>query len=966
MDFVKFFRGQKNKYLENPEHTDAVQKTYNGTFEDGLYFAADTHELMMNGISYGNGKELAEALKKSFYEVKDFTTESEITEEKIKEHIGSYEDLAQAITDGDIILITRENEGGKVTAAAFKNKAEDLAITYPHFDNNYWTVIATIKKDPAAEEPVEGVTLPVEKTEVRIIKPEELFIHNTINVTYEELKKLVDESQLTPGQRYRLTDYVAKVQGDDVQSANHQFDLILFAISENTLSECAQAALHDKDEYFKNCRLGSWRVWYTLNHDELVVDSKGTVYRLIDEWDNDCPYDFKNIQFKRGEEFYFTFGKTDQSLDGKALQNTIKSYNEEKWTLPNIIIKGNAFGNYFDYDCHTITLDNATYNYFGHSCSEIEVTEGCLENVFSNACTQITAHGLVDCAFGPSCTSLKLTLHKFYNSVFNTCGYLTFIPGRDAFNVLVLQGTHGSPDKQETVLIQTHEQNTMQLVGTDVQGMVKVYNPTNYVPYIISLKNQEYELAEFKAAIDKDKLKNAIDNGAPIYIQKATENGKVLVEVQYASYTGNITFELTFFDLIDYYQLTMSYDGDIEEADKFVTLQIGVGKNVGNHAEIFNSYQTEREHEANTASGEYGHAEGSGTKAEGKQSHVEGNKTNAKGDDSHAEGQETKTETGATASHAEGYKSETKATYAHAEGNTTHANGSESHAEGNGTTASGQASHAEGVSSQASGIASHAEGVSTSASASNSHAEGNTTTASGDQAHAEGSNTNATGFQSHAEGLFTTAKGESSHAEGAQTKANLTAAHAEGYASEAQALFSHAEGHTSIASGRTSHAEGNKTKASARYAHSEGSETTASGEASHVEGVSSQATGAQSHAEGNLTKSIGQVAHAEGNASEAKGNYSHAEGNTTQTTNESEHAEGKFNKSTQNKTISSVGIGENNESRKNAFEITTDGNVYINGVGNYDGTNVSTENTRSLQYVLHNFWTVIGDEEESE
>lgn len=34
---------------------------------------------------------------------------------------------------------------------------------------------------------------------------------------------------------------------------------------------------------------------------------KGVIYRMIDEHNNDCPYDFKNIQFQRGTTWYYTF-----------------------------------------------------------------------------------------------------------------------------------------------------------------------------------------------------------------------------------------------------------------------------------------------------------------------------------------------------------------------------------------------------------------------------------------------------------------------------------------------------------------------------------------------------------------------------------------------------------------------------------------------------------------------------------
>lgn len=55
-------------------------------------------------------------------------------------------------------------------------------------------------------------------------------------------------------------------------------------------------------------------------------NNKGCITRMIDEFDNDCPYDFKNIKF--GE--YFTFssndgadGLADASLSGTALNNKI-------------------------------------------------------------------------------------------------------------------------------------------------------------------------------------------------------------------------------------------------------------------------------------------------------------------------------------------------------------------------------------------------------------------------------------------------------------------------------------------------------------------------------------------------------------------------------------------------------------------------------------------------------------------
>lgn len=220
---------------------------------------------------------------------------------------------------------------------------------------------------------------------------------------------------------------------------------------------------------------------------------------------------------------------------------------------------------------------------------------------------------------------------------------------------------------------------------------------------------------------------------------------------------------------------------------------------------------------------------------------------------------------------------------------------------GGGNTASGKFSVAMGSGTTASGDYSVAEGKNTTASGSSSHAEGNSTTASGNQSHAEGGLTLASGDYSHAEGESTSATSDSSHAEGRDTLAS-------GYRS-------HAEGYNTIASGGSSHAEGGTTKA----------------------------FGNQSHAEGANTVAKGDYSHAEGDITIADGVYSHTEGSNTIALNQSEHASGQYNISSSSSstfghsgnTLFSVGNGESNGERHNAFEIRQNGDIYITS-GNTD------------------------------
>ena len=124
-------------------------------------------------------------------------------------------------------------------------------------------------------------------------------------ITYAELVALRDSSSLVAGMQYRITDYACTTTQEYTQSAGHPFDIIVTADSENTLNEEARAIQHEGDTYFADCDLSAWEIWYCLDNDATrfawadSVNGKGVIYRMIDEWNNDVPYDFKNIQFKR-------------------------------------------------------------------------------------------------------------------------------------------------------------------------------------------------------------------------------------------------------------------------------------------------------------------------------------------------------------------------------------------------------------------------------------------------------------------------------------------------------------------------------------------------------------------------------------------------------------------------------------------------------------------------------------------
>lgn len=361
----------------------------------------------------------------------------------------------------------------------------------------------------------------------------------------------------------------------------------------------------------------------------------------------------------------------------------------------------------------------------------------------------------------------------------------------------------------------------------------------------------------------------------------------------------------------------------------------------------------------NTAYGNYSVSEGKGTMTYGNSSHAEGENTNAYGPASHAEGIGTfATNNG---SHAEGYQTQAGSSIgglAHAEGCQTQALGQDSHAEGDNTISGAHASHAEGEYTYAFGRASHAEGGSKytyylNISGSNvdkrigaywnnlgsdnrfsitygvySHTEGFNTVTLGAYSHAEGNNNITYGIGSHVEGINNIGDGQASHVEGEANRAGV-GSHAEGFMTYAQ------RGHT----------EGYATYSYASDGHAEGDNTVVGGSAGHAEGEASKVYSRAGHAEG-----INSVAYGQG---------SHSEGTGTLTYNEAEHANGKYNIShhgdltTDKLSTFSIGIGTSNTNRKNAVTVMQNGDFYLYGIGNYDGSTINA-NTLTLQTYLTN------------
>ena len=242
---------------------------------------------------------------------------------------------------------------------------------------------------------------------------EHINVEQLVKISYSDLKSLRDKSQLVPGQQYRITDYITTTVQENTRSANNQFDVIVTADDVNVLNARARAIQHefddpesDKAKYFANSKLAVWELKYRLDNDTIFewadkTNGKGVIYYMKDEYGNECPYDFKNIQFKNVDSRYFelyvyTFNRhneIDWSMGGAWLNSIKPYYNASKYryALNNIIlyVSGNykIYNNTFDYNCHDIFSYNSFYlNTFGKACFGLVFGGSTYSNKFGNDC----------------------------------------------------------------------------------------------------------------------------------------------------------------------------------------------------------------------------------------------------------------------------------------------------------------------------------------------------------------------------------------------------------------------------------------------------------------------------------------------------------------------------------------------------------------------------------------------------
>ena len=372
------------------------------------------------------------------------------------------------------------------------------------------------------------------------------YLPNMVYITYEDLKTLRDNEQLVPGQQYRITDYTCTTSTTGTKSAGHKFDIIVTADSNNKLNEEARSIKHDGDTYFANNNLSAWKLWYCLDNDTnrfAWVDStngKGVIYRMIDEFDNDCPYDFKNIQFYR-EQYENTglysiipnstdgtpcytfssytldqtskFTDTSLSISNNVYSNVIKEYIiSNKQTLNNTCFFGtNCYCNTFGNDCSDNTFGNTCKsNTLGNGCSCNIFGNNCYRNLFGNSCEfNFFGSNYSNNSFGNGCCYNSFRVSASISSSLKNYVYYNHFDDGCSYNVIWNSKTTSSTISLKNINVNrgvVGTESSYNMINIDVLNSAQEIN-VNQFDRIISIGNiLSIKYASLKALRDSDQL----------------------------------------------------------------------------------------------------------------------------------------------------------------------------------------------------------------------------------------------------------------------------------------------------------------------------------------------------------------------------------------------------------------------------------------------------------------------------
>ena len=135
-------------------------------------------------------------------------------------------------------------------------------------------------------------------------KLDAMAVDGIVKITHSELVELQNDNKLIPGQKYQITDYALVTKPSAYFRSNGtRFDLVLEAIDENRFKEQCYAKHNPNTSTLSKDVIDKLQIWYELQPDTRHYDfldpekHKGCITRLIDEYNNDAPYDHISLEY---------------------------------------------------------------------------------------------------------------------------------------------------------------------------------------------------------------------------------------------------------------------------------------------------------------------------------------------------------------------------------------------------------------------------------------------------------------------------------------------------------------------------------------------------------------------------------------------------------------------------------------------------------------------------------------------
>lgn len=212
--------------------------------------------------------------------------------------------------------------------------------------------------------------------------------------------------------------------------------------NETTDNVCAVNAEWYTGSYFNDNIPSSWEIKYSLDNDTNRFDwantnGKGVIYYMKDKYENEAPYDFKNILIDGKYTFNYRINEVnydgsvkygDKCFGNKLCSDATAETSTNKPGLPKIVFNNTSANaickfNTFSNNAWNISFGNGCYyNEFIGKCENISLGNNCFMNVFHEDCVSNTLGD--DCSqntFGNKCENNKLDYNCTHNTFDNNC-----------------------------------------------------------------------------------------------------------------------------------------------------------------------------------------------------------------------------------------------------------------------------------------------------------------------------------------------------------------------------------------------------------------------------------------------------------------------------------------------------------------------------------------------------------------